>query len=130
MSVPAPRHTLPREARIRSGATFRKIFALRRHASDRRLTLYMAPNDVGSNRLGLAVGRHFGNAVRRNQAKRLLREAFRQLRNELPGPSDWVIIPKPNQEPSLPEIKQSILRLARCLLEKADLSPDSQQRKA
>ncbi len=120
MSVPGRRYTLSRVDRVRSGATFRKIFSLRHRASDRLLTLYMAPNEAGSNRLGLAVGRHFGNAVRRNRAKRLLREAFRQLKGELPGPGDWVIVPKPNQNLRLPEIKQSILRLAWQLAEKSN----------
>ncbi len=124
MSLLPRRHALPRSARIRSGITFRRIFRLKRRASDHLMTLYMAPNDLGCNRLGLAVGRHFGNAVTRNRAKRLLREAFRQMKHELPGPADWVIIPQPRHEFSLPELQQSILTLARRLVEKSDSNRD------
>lgn len=115
MSEPPRRNTLPPRARIRSGSDFRRIFDLRRRASDRLLTLYMAPNNCGFNRLGMAVSRHFGNAVRRNRVKRLIREAFRHLRHELPGPADWVIIPKPGQSPGLSDLKHSIRKLARHL---------------
>ncbi|NLX14627.1 MAG: ribonuclease P protein component [Phycisphaerales bacterium] len=118
-------HRLPRSARICSGTTFRNIFARKYRISDRFLTIYTAPNDDGINRLGLAISRHFGNAVHRNRMKRLIREAFRQLQHELPGSSDWVIIPKPGQQPALSDIKYSIRILAHRITRKNNPNPRS-----
>jgi ribonuclease P protein component len=43
-------------------------------------------------RLGITASRKVGNAVQRNRAKRLLREAFRCIRTELPSGLDLVVI--------------------------------------
>lgn len=43
-------------------------------------------------RLGITASRKVGNAVQRNRAKRLLREAFRCVRAELPRGLDLVVI--------------------------------------
>jgi ribonuclease P protein component len=45
-------------------------------------------------RLGLAVTRRLGKAVKRNRVKRLLREFFRRHKSKLP-PRDLVIMAKP-----------------------------------
>jgi ribonuclease P protein component len=53
------------------------------------------PNDLGRARLGLAVGvRAAGNAVNRNRVKRVVREAFRRIHQELPA-VDLVVNARP-----------------------------------
>ena len=53
------------------------------------------PNGLGRARLGLAVGvRAAGNAVNRNRVKRVVREAFRHIRQELPA-VDLVVNARP-----------------------------------
>jgi ribonuclease P protein component len=53
------------------------------------------PNGLGHARLGLAVGiRAAGNAVNRNRVKRVVREAFRHMLQELP-PLDLVVNARP-----------------------------------
>ena len=47
-----------------------------------------------SRRLGITVTRKVGNAVFRNRAKRVTREAFRRTRDGLPPGTDVVVIVK------------------------------------
>jgi ribonuclease P protein component len=58
----------------------------------RYVTVFLRPNDSPVSRLGLTVTRKFGDAVRRNLAKRRLREVFRT--NTIPPGLDVVIVPK------------------------------------
>jgi len=52
-------------------------------------------------RLGITVTRKFGDAVRRNRAKRLIREAFRRCPELFPAGTDVVVIPKTTVNPAL-----------------------------
>lgn len=45
-------------------------------------------------RYALIVGRRWGDAVRRNRHRRLLREAFRTSRSELPAGFDFALVPR------------------------------------
>lgn len=55
-------------------------------------TIFILPNDGTAGRLGIAATRKLGGAVRRNRAKRLIREVFR--RNKIAPGFDVVIVPK------------------------------------
>lgn len=46
-------------------------------------------------RLGVSVGRRVGNAAQRNEVKRLAREAFWKLAEDLPRDYDYVIVGRP-----------------------------------
>jgi ribonuclease P protein component len=60
-----------------------------------------ARGDDAPARLGITVTRKFGDAVRRNRAKRLIREAFRRSPELFPGGTDVVVIPKTSAAGSL-----------------------------
>lgn len=59
------------------------------------MTLVLSSNEAGRGRLGIIASRKLGDAVRRNRAKRLLREVFRQTPSMTRSPGlDVVVIPR------------------------------------
>lgn len=81
--------------RLRRRAEFQKVFDGGQRIRGRYLTLLVATNQASATRLGIVASRKLGDAVRRNRAKRLIREIFRQT----PRPDgsmgvDVVVIPR------------------------------------
>ncbi len=106
-------HRFLRTHRVRRTTDFQRAYRRRCTAGDRTLLVFAHGNTLPHARLGLSVSRKVGGAVRRNRWKRLLREAFRLEQPKLPAGIDLIVIPRPEAEPSLALIRQSLSRLAR-----------------
>ena len=92
--MPSERFTKAR--RVRRRGEFKRVFDLSLRMKGRYLTVLMAPNPAGTRRLGIVASRKLGDAVRRNRAKRLIRDIFRrthETRSAVPG-YDVVVIPR------------------------------------
>lgn len=113
-----PRHTFPKSRRLLTGKQFDAVFAARVSVGDGVLVVHARPNDRGGPRLGMAVSRKVGNAVRRNRWKRLLREAFRAAQHDLPA-LDLVCLPRLRGEPTLAAVSASLIALAKRAEKKA-----------
>lgn len=81
---PESRFTFPRKLRLTSEMQFRAVYDRSVRVNVEPLLVYAIPNGLDHPRLGLAVSRRAGGAVRRNAVKRRLREAFRLLQHDLP----------------------------------------------
>ena len=89
-----PSHPFRKAQRVRRRSEFQHIFDTGYRISSRYFTLVLAPGSSPAARLGIVASRKLGDAVRRNRAKRLIRELFRHV-DELPsGPVDLVVIPR------------------------------------
>lgn len=98
--------------RIRHTADFRRAYQQRVSAADGRIVVFGHANGLAHPRLGVSASRRLGIAVVRNRWKRLLREAFRLTRPQLPAGIDLIVIPRPNVEPTLAGLLDSLPRVA------------------
>lgn len=108
----------PKTLHLRRTADFKCVYDNKCAVSDRHFTLYGRVNDLEYLRVGFSVSRRCGNAVTRNRLRRLYREAFRLSRPQLPTGMDLVLIHRGAGTPTLEDLKQSFVNLARALHEK------------
>lgn len=121
-SMPTHDHRFLPKYRVRLGADFRRAYQRRSSVADERIVMYGYPNGLAHPRLGISASRRLGGAVIRNRWKRLLREAFRLSRCELPIGIDLIVIPRPNVEPTLESLLESLPRLAVRLAKKMHIA--------
>ena len=83
---------LTRAERVRRRPEYLAAYERGTRLSGRLMTVFLLDNGQASARLGIAATRKLGDAVERNRAKRLVREAFR--RNKPLAGFDIVVIPR------------------------------------
>jgi ribonuclease P protein component len=106
------------EHRIRKPEDFDRIYKTRVFAADDVLVINGDANGLMHPRLGLSVSKKCGNAVCRNRWKRLIREAFRLAREQLPTGIDLVVRPQRGAAPEFDTISRSLPALARRIANK------------
>lgn len=113
----------PKRHRLRSQSEFDAVFFQNLFAADKVLVIQAISNGLSYSRLGLLIGRKVGNAVQRNRWKRVIREAFRKQRNQLPSGMDFVVRPRKGAVCDSQEVCQSLGRLAHRLANKIKHDP-------
>ncbi len=83
---------MQRPFRLRHGADFDRLRAQGQRWSHPLVGLTVAPNALEHNRYGFVTSRRQGNAVARNRARRLMREAVRHAHAHLRPGFDLVFV--------------------------------------
>ncbi len=123
VKIPAvARYTFRRKDRIPEGKDFVRTVRSRPAARTAHLRVHARPNGLGHSRLGISVGRRFGNAVLRNRLKRLAREAFRTSEEVRGAGLDIVVVAQDARVFDRPGEMLEALRLAAC---PEDREPDA-----
>jgi ribonuclease P protein component len=90
----SPPHGFPRHERLTTSADFQALFQGGKRI-DRRSLIVLWRDTGESRRAGFAVSRQVRGAVRRNRARRRLREAYRKVRETAPARAALVVIARP-----------------------------------
>ena len=88
-----------KRTRLTRSSDFQRVYRQGSSTASRFLVLHYFAQPAGAGaepRLGLSVSKKLGGAVVRNRVKRLLREAFRECAERLPGDYDYVLIARPH----------------------------------
>lgn len=75
------------------GAKYRSVFDSGRVLKGRLMSAWVVRKPDAGRQAGVVVSKKsFHDAVDRNRAKRIMREAFRLSVDQVPGDSDWVLV--------------------------------------
>ena len=86
---------MQRKFRLTRSEDFKRVRQSGKSHAHPLLVLVVAASDAGQLHVGVAAGRSIGTAVKRNRAKRLLREAMRTLLPSLRTGWDILLIARP-----------------------------------
>ncbi len=91
-ALPAEGYHWHKGMRLRRPQDFRGVWNCGQSWVHPLFVLYSAPNALQISRIGITASRKIGNAVHRNRARRLLREAMRHLYPHLASGWDLVLV--------------------------------------
>lgn len=78
-------------ATLKKNYEFSRVFNKGSFYVGRHIIIYILPNKLSSNRIGISVSKKSGKAVVRNRKKRLIRESYRHLEDYIKAGYDIVI---------------------------------------
>lgn len=85
------RATFPKAERLRRGSEFHRVYDAGRKVAGPLAVLFVLA-EPGKRALGTVTSRKVGNAVQRNRARRLLREAYRCNKHQLADGLQLVVV--------------------------------------
>ncbi len=101
---------------LKKNHEFRRLYQKGASAVAGSMVLYCRKNRLGHNRLGITVSVKLGNAVKRNRARRRLREVYRLNSPQLRAGWDIVLVARGRTlTASWKELNDTFRRLARKL---------------
>lgn len=77
---------------LKDNRDFRRLYSRGRSFASPVLVTYIMKNRSGDVRIGITTGKKTGKAVMRNRARRIIREAFRELYDKIRPGYDLVFV--------------------------------------
>ncbi len=77
---------------LKENRDFRRLYSRGRSFASPLLVAYVLKNRTGNVRIGITTGKKVGKAVLRSRARRVIREAFRELSDNITPGFDLVFV--------------------------------------
>ena len=120
-----PKATFRPHERLKDPKDFRRAFERRRSNADDMLVVYGVENGRDHARLGISVSRKKVRAAHaRNHFKRLVREAFRVSKSDLPTGIDLIVLPR-RPGATFADVQRSLVALSRVVAGRLKIRPVS-----
>lgn len=105
---------------VNKNTEFNRAYRRGENFVDRCVVLYVIKNRYGYARFGITASKKVGNAVKRNRARRLIRESIRQLNIDKSQSIDIIVVARSKT----PYVKQQVVySQLKELCEKAGIIP-------
>jgi ribonuclease P protein component len=108
--------------KIKTNRDFQRIYRKGRYAASRGLVIYVQPNPLQINRIGITASKKYGKSVQRNRIRRLIRESYHALQEKIKPGHDFIVVARKADETD-PGYQQ-ILKEMRYLLKKLNVMTD------
>ena len=101
---------------LKKNRDFQNVYRKGKSLANHYLVMYLLPNELNRNRLGISVSKKVGNSVVRHRVTRVIRECCRLHEKELIQGLDIVIVARPlAKEQGLMEIEEAFFHVGRKL---------------
>ncbi len=77
---------------LRNEYNFSKVYKKGKSQGSRFVVIFTLKNNLGYNRIGFLASKKVGNSVKRNRARRLMKESFRKIENKILKGYDYIFI--------------------------------------
>lgn len=115
-------HRAGQSFRLSSAEEFQRVYSRRLRQDLGWIIVHGAANDLLRTRLGLSIGVRVGNATRRVKVKRMIREAFRLTRKDMPCGLDIVVSARAHDARPLADYKRALAEETRRLASRLGIS--------
>ena len=77
---------------LKNNKDFKKIYNRGQSVVSKNVVTYVLKNNLNYNRIGITASKKIGNAVKRNRARRLIKQSYALISNELSMGYDIVFV--------------------------------------
>jgi len=99
---------------LKKNKDFQVVYKKGKSFGNRYLVMYLLPNELGKNRIGISVSKKVGNSIVRHHLTRLIRESYRLHEEKFQCGYDVVIIARTTaKDRTYREIESALIHLGK-----------------
>ena len=99
---------------LKKNKDFQVVYKKGTSFGNRYLVMYVLPNELGKNRIGISVSKKVGNSIVRHHLTRLIRESYRLHEEQFLCGYDVIVIARTNaKDRTYHEIESALIHLGK-----------------